>query len=205
MDGLHRRRRLPRTRAVARRRLVDRRSRPVDSAALLAAAPRRVATVHTGRSACGRSRGAGRCTSATSRPTHSPRWAGARLPTEAEWEARGQPPRRDPTKGNFAVEPATAPCTGHVAPRRPLAHGAVRQLYGDVWEWTASAYHAYPGFTPSEGAVGEYNGKFMRRPDGAARRLLYHPGWSRALDVPATSSIRHSDGCSPVCGLRRRR
>ena len=76
-------------------------------------------------------------------------WAGARLPTEAEWEtvAVGTP-----------LDDGRSLDLGVLHPRPTEAPG---RFFGDVWEWTSSAYQPYPGFQPAAGAVGEYNGKFM--------------------------------------------
>jgi ergothioneine biosynthesis protein EgtB len=78
------------------------------------------------------------------------RWSGARLPTEEEWEiAAGCDPARGALMDSESFHP------------QPSSGVGLTQMIGDVWEWTASPYGAYPAFRPAKGPLGEYNGKFM--------------------------------------------
>ncbi|MBM6405897.1 ergothioneine biosynthesis protein EgtB [Phycicoccus sp. CSK15P-2] len=130
-------------------------------------------------------------------------WSGKRLPSEAEWEhAVVEDGQSEASVGNLAdltsYHPGPAP--------EPGGEHRLRQVYGDCWEWTSSAYHAYPGFHPPEGAIGEYNGKFMSNqmvlrggcaltPPGHARATYrnFFPHRSRW----ALSGVRLADGGAP--------
>ncbi len=83
------------------------------------------------------------------------RWASCRLPTEQEWELMASD--CPATEADNFLEAGHL----HPAPATSNDHELPKQVFGDVWEWTSSPYIAYPGYQPPEGAIGEYNGKFM--------------------------------------------
>ena len=122
------------------------------------------------------------------------RFLGARLPTEAEWEVAS---RRASQPGAWADAAALRP--------EPARGEGLAQMFGDVWEWTASAYEPYPGYRAASGAHRRVQRQVHGRPAGAARRLVLHAARPRSPELPQLLAGGHTlsdDGDS--LGARRK-
>ena len=132
------------------------------------------------------------------------RWAGARLPTEAEWEhaatsAGTVAGSRDRSGDGSAWANLADRGAFHPLPAAAEPAEGLQQLFGDVWEWTSSPYTPYPGYRPWSGAVGEYNGKFM------CNQMVLRGGSCATPADHIRASYRNffpTDACWQFTGLR---
>ena len=193
MDGFHRRRRLPQSAAVAFRRAGRRcRREGLERAALLGAADGDSGAMTLRGVQPRRSRAPVAHVSYFEADAFAP-GRKRRLPTEFEWEHAAA---AEPLAGNF-VE-AGPPASGARQRRRPVCVSS----YGDVWEWTRSAFAPYPRFRPAEGAVGEYNGKFMCGQFVLRGGSCVTPTSHMRRDLPQFLSARRPMAILGRCGWR---
>ena len=115
------------------------------------------------------------------------RWAGARLPTELEWEHRGALRSRAPPRGNFADRGAF-----HPLPPTQAGGDEPVQMFGDVWEWTQSSYPPYPGYRPLPGRGRRIQRQVHVQPVRAARRLVRDAGRPRPRELPQLLPARRA-------------
>ncbi len=167
---------------------------------------RRLVRAHPARHLAGEPRACRSATSASTRPTPSPPGRASGCPPRPSGSTASSRTARPRSTRTRPTSPTPRPSTRARPARRP---GDLRQVYGDCWEWTSSAYLPYPGFHPAAGRDRRVQRQVHVQPDGAARRLRAHPAGSRPRRPTATSSRTAPAGrcpayASPTAAPRRR-